>query len=1748
MKPLIKIRLQYLKRNPWVLCGYYLFLPLLFIVGCLLGFIIGDKDMTPIYPEKEPYKYNEEFIFPFYQKDFKNFTEIFFYFTNKDECKKFNEYLGEQKNKILTNCSKLERDLKFPNIIKFEQKDGKHRISYYQKEKNIYQNLKNDKNTKPEHRFNNTFIDSGFINKDDITNLFYYNNISLNNISADSKDKNVLPIFSKFFELQSLIANFLIWEKNQTKVDNNKKLKMSIGYNSYPRHYNEFSLVFESLLFASLVGLQFILQMYSFNLRMIDEKENKLNILLERQGISKYKYSLSWFITYIILFFLTMIGMSLFLIFFIRRHIFLIIITIFLFTISLYAVCNFFFIVINTNKTASTVLKFYYFGSLFLGMAIIFNYIPKFTKILFAFIPQINLYISIHCIHNLNIMEKLTWENLWLNSNKISYFESIILFIVDIIFYLLLGWIIQLYKDSGLEFLDFIKSFYKNVSRNINPENKLENNDEIDKKEEKVNFEVHHQELSEINKKKKEENQCLEIINVCKNFDEVKAVDYFNGQLFSNEIFCLLGHNGAGKTTLINMISGIMDPNHGDIKLNGRSIVTDKNYLYRNIGLCQQQDIFFDYLTVKEHLEYMCEIKGSEINRQEINNLIEKIDLASKKNSLCSTLSGGQKRKLCIALALIGGSKIILLDEPTSGMDVLARRALWEFLKNYKNNKILLITTHFLDEAEYLGDRIGIMTDGHFLCSGTSSFLKSKYPCGFNINLLINQNIFNEYAKQQIFQEILKYEPKAEIKVASKGIFSINIQSNNQNISEIFGYIEENKGNLGIEDYTVNSTSLEDVFLKINNKANLNDLEYEKKNINYNIQNEGENENDIMIHENIIRVSSFCQQLKAQIIRSLYPLWRSKSLFIFELLSGLGFVYIFIFFFSDTLININNENIEYNKILGENDLIVYESVDKYLENSDMYKNIGGFSFKKIEEKANNFIDFSKKAYNKALGNIARGALYIDINNNDIIVYNLETKTNKVGYLFGNSVLVFSAFLKQYYDIDATIITGISHQAGKTQDLDNLLKNFSSVIICLITFFGFVIFLGGLMFEKIREKRNNIKHLLYLSGNNRYAYWIGFYIVDYIKLLFFNLLLFLPLFKVTKAAYYIGLDLLVSSISSLSFIYFITFFCNKEEQGGIFLFLIIFGIILIIAGLLLLLAYVFKVKIDFSNFLNPSKVNPLDFVPITNMIYAFILMFISHLSYEFLDDIKIMGVSILEEKDMEIKRPYKYLLRDYIVQSITFLLYTSLLGLAESGILQRYIHYLQVRFILYRNNYNYTFSKEKASEEFISSNNLNTDLTYKTNTNNNINLNQPLINDNNLKIKLEKNVNSINSDDELLINDTNEKSKDSDNINNENIKKIIYQSDNPYIMNEINKLNSGKDLTTRIEGLIKTFFVCCGRNVRAINNLYLGLEQNEKFGLLGFNGSGKTTTFKTITNEILADYGTINLFGYDNKRQFKSIRTMIGYCPQVNPLFDFMKVKEIIKFYLELKTCNENVESICAKFGLSKYLNTYTKNLSGGNKRKLTFAIAMMNKPTLLLLDEPSTGVDPESRRIMWRNINELSNSGHKYNMILTTHSMEEAEILCDTVSWLKRGSFICIGNPEQLKIKYSAGYKLHLKFDDNIILNTDIGTNNIEQTYNTIYGMVSNFDSYKDYIMSKPAVEPYIKALIKVIERIKDKTIEIKLDHFRKDFSFELVLKINKEKQKELFIEILDMKNKFNEIGEMNISMQSLENILTSLN
>jgi len=154
------------------------------------------------------------------------------------------------------------------------------------------------------------------------------------------------------------------------------------------------------------------------------------------------------------------------------------------------------------------------------------------------------------------------------------------------------------------------------------------------------------------------------------------------------------------------------------------------------MGVCPQHDVLFDLLTPAEHLDVFCDFKGvdKKKKKEEIDQMLLDIDLEPKRDQVAKQLSGGNRRKLSVAIALVGGSKFILLDEPTAGMDLTARRKLWDMLKKYKGNRIIVLTTHYMDEADILGDRIGIMSSGKLICLGRSLFLKNRFGVGYRLN------------------------------------------------------------------------------------------------------------------------------------------------------------------------------------------------------------------------------------------------------------------------------------------------------------------------------------------------------------------------------------------------------------------------------------------------------------------------------------------------------------------------------------------------------------------------------------------------------------------------------------------------------------------------------------------------------------------------------------------------------------------------------------------------------------------------------------------------------------------------------------------------------------------------------------------------------------------------------------------------------------------------------------------------------
>ena len=183
------------------------------------------------------------------------------------------------------------------------------------------------------------------------------------------------------------------------------------------------------------------------------------------------------------------------------------------------------------------------------------------------------------------------------------------------------------------------------------------------------------------------DSYALKVRNLRKVFDNGKvAVDSTSMTMYSGQIFALLGHNGAGKTTTISTLTGLLAPTQGKAELEGVDIFQDQDYLRKNLGVCPQHNVLFDYLSVREHLELYAAFKGIDnlfINKR-VDKMLYEVELVENQYQLAKTLSGGQRRKLSVAIALIGDAKIIMLDEPTSGMDTTTRRRFWEMVKQYK--------------------------------------------------------------------------------------------------------------------------------------------------------------------------------------------------------------------------------------------------------------------------------------------------------------------------------------------------------------------------------------------------------------------------------------------------------------------------------------------------------------------------------------------------------------------------------------------------------------------------------------------------------------------------------------------------------------------------------------------------------------------------------------------------------------------------------------------------------------------------------------------------------------------------------------------------------------------------------------------------------------------------------------------------------------------------------------------------------
>ena len=1352
--------------------------------------------------------------------------------------------------------------------------------------------------------------------------------------------------------------------------------------------------------------------------RMVGDKESKIKESMKIMGLEEGQYFLSYFIQYTVInIFSSIINAGLFTVFLDRISYYHLFVTLLLWSLNVFALIYFFQSFIDKTKIALVLSLVIYFMMYCVSLACMFEGGSLAAKIGLSLFPQV-------CLNN-GILLFSKFQYHFRTFKDREFFEiyttfsvglMYIMFVVDFFLFLFLGFYLNnvLPHDFGIRkplYFIFTSDFWCSNKKRNNDEKKLidkklEENAEEDNKEnnyvvygskddiikdevdEKLYGDSPNFESEEIYKNRNKNDDKLKIRNIVKMFGDGKiAVNGVNLNFYKDEIFALLGHNGAGKTTLISMLTGMYEATQGTAIYEGVNILDSMNMeIFREkLGICPQHDILFEDLTIREHLEMFSIFKGVESTEvdNEVNKTLHDFQLEDIQYMLAKNLSAGQRRKLSISISLIGGSKVIFLDEPSSGMDITSRRNLWEILKRQTDGKIIILTTHYMEEASVLGKRIGIINAGKMKCIGSPLFLIEKYGKFMSLNVTkeedCDSNTIIEFIKNNA--EDIEYEALSE-----EIMFRIPIKNENSgkktnfDLKSFFTKFDDNVKKLRIKSYSVSMPTLEDVFLNVaaednNNIKSKEELEQQQENdkILYNSNlREDYTKNSKFLNDfkismkrryliTIRDIKGFLMEILCPIILTLFGLLLSKIEIGYK--SGpvevsfeeLGKQNIIYSSYDDTNINLNDfilEDIPSTKIEGL-------TIDNFPDKKDAVKEY----INKIYEIQKDTEDSSKKEVDMASDDYTGyfGSLFmLDVDNSNkkyefIIALNARVR---------QGLPIYSHYFLKHILEKACgkklSITFTHYPLPMTHDLSESKSFGNKIAIVLFLAIALALIPANFITIFVKERANNSKHLMRISGINITSYWIVNYIFELVKYYFTGgvCLLLLYLFDAYKDYLYISYITLGPSLVSST--YCLSFFFNNESDAQNIVILINF-----------LFGYLGSIIVNVLRGIESAKL----VAKIIEYIFGVVPIFCFDFAFILLTN--PMGIYLVDYpnefynfKGDEMIKKFNLMLAMVIYSSAECVLYTLLHIYIESQV--------------------YSFKKSTDN-------------------------------------KLENDIN----DSEVI--------KEINKVNNI---EIISSSENDLIkIDGRTTIDDTKDLkeelyAVKVKNLRKIYTNgCCSKqesDIIAIKNLNFAIMPGECFGLLGLNGAGKTTTFKCITQELSQDNGKIYVNNTDISGHFNELNELFGYCPQFDAIFELLSVYENLEFYASIKGIKKSsiqslVNAMIKEMALDEFTNKIAGRLSGGNKRKLAVAISMLCNPPIILLDEPSTGMDPEARRFMWSVIHKMSTKGRKSSVIMTTHSMDEAETLCKRMAIMVNGEFVCMGKANQIKDKYGYGYEADVR-------------------------------------------------------------------------------------------------------------------------
>ncbi|XP_076292228.1 cholesterol transporter ABCA5 isoform X3 [Lasioglossum baleicum] len=1106
--------------------------------------------------------------------------------------------------------------------------------------------------------------------------------------------------------------------------------------------------------------------------------------------------------------------------------------------------------------------------------------------------------------------------------------------------------------------------------------------------------------------------EAIRIVDLYKSYQkcrkpETKAVNGINLTIYEGQITAILGHNGAGKTSLFNILTGLTAPTAGTALIFGYDVrdFQDMQNIRSMTGVCPQHDILFDLLTPREHLEFFAAVRGipRTMIEHEVRKTLKDIDLSEKADTFAKYLSGGQKRKLSVGIAIIGDPKIIILDEPTAGVDPYSRRQMWSFLQSRRHGKVILLTTHFMDEADILADRKAVISKGKLRCCGSSLFLKNKFGIGYHLTLVLEGNAREHAINRLVTSHVSKAE---KARRHGRELSFILPHNSVENFAPLFSAIEHEiktrTSRLGISSYGVSMTTLEEVFLHlekdegtectmdnlskkmVRNRALSRSLSLQSKSTSYQslqnegvtVQNDGQAKGELPDGVNNDRNPpvlglgldpikirpNFLQTLYAMLRLRILRLFRNIQLLYFTIVAPLLLIALGLHLNSIQTLEVKMQSLKLNTDTYGNETKVLYSNNTDRDITPLIEGIGR-DIRYVEEYDGDFANLLKIAPHAAVFSVNE---YSQRKINLTVVYN-DTMQHSLPILINVLSNTYYRLVSGKEQLESIRVkTHPFQQTSQPQEF-NIGTGSSAVFIGM----NFVLLPIILVVDMVYDREIKAKNQLRVNGLSFSMYFLTYFVVLVGLITFICLcilgIIFLfdvPSLQEIPALITLGGLLMLYCPASILFSTCLSYIFDKMDSAqsilhniavffGLIPFILVMGLDML--GLSGIAAFVLHVIFSLINTL---------YVPYAAVYYVGRVHLMCSIN---------AACHHLTMSD--------YLTTEIIIMAFGVLLHCPLwffilliLDTKKNGgnVSDIFKHFLR--------------NGGSVGEEIME----NADIGEHE--------------DADVKAERQKVFNLITSSS---------------------------VQEPPVVLVQ----NLRKEYRHRESGSCS----CCSKQDEeasqiqrkvAVRNLSLAVEPGEVFGLLGHNGAGKTTTMKIIIAEEAASRGRVHIGGHNINSNLSEAFRQMGYCPQHDAQWKNITVREHLECYAAIRgvpwgDIGRIVDLYLSGLQIHEHADKQTQECSGGTRRKLSFAMAMIGGPKVVLMDEPSTGMDPRSKRFLWDTILASFQGGR--GAILTTHSMEEADALCSKVGIMVKGELRCIGSTQHLKNLYGAGYTLEMK-------------------------------------------------------------------------------------------------------------------------